>query len=111
MAGSLVAPLLTSLRLFAGLIVGLFLLVGIWLVIQESPRWLVHRLRLRAPGSIRLTGLMLIVIAVDFALALANSLFGWHAIWPLYAVTLITLVGVGVYVVLAIRQPRGQGPS
>jgi hypothetical protein len=54
---------------------------------------------------------MLIVIAVDFAIALANSLFGWHAIWPLDGVTLITLVGVGVWVVLAVRQRRQQGPS
>src|ERR1700682_614852 len=101
-------PVLTSLRLFTGLIAGLFLLMGIWLVVQGSPRWLVYRLRLKAPGSVRLTGLMLIVIAADSAIALANSLFGWHAIWPLDAVTLITLVGVGVSVVLAVRQRREQ---
>ena len=101
-------PVLTSLRLFTGLIAGLFVVVGIGLVVQGSPRWLVYRLRLKAPGSIRLTGLMLIVIAAEFAIALANSLFGWHAIWPLDAVTLITLVGVGVSVVLAVRQRREQ---
>jgi MFS family permease len=103
-------PVLTALRVFTGLMVGLFLLVGIWLVSQESPRWLAYRLRLKAPGSVRFTGLMFILIAVDFAIALANSLFAWHAIWPLYAVTLITLVGVVVSVVLAARQRRHPGP-
>lgn len=102
-------PVLTALRVFTGLIVGLFLLVGIWLVSQESPRWLAYHLRLKAPGSARFTGLMFILIGVDSAIALANSLLAWHAIWPLYAVTLVTLVGVGVSVVLAVRQRRQPG--
>lgn len=103
-------PVLTVLRMFTGLMVSLFLFVGIWLVSQESPRWLVHRLRLKAPGSVRFTGLMFILIGVEFAIALANSLFAWHALWPLYAVTFIALVGVGVSVV-AVRQQRQPGPS
>jgi len=104
-------PVLTVLRVFTGLMVGLFLLVGIWLVSQESPRWLVHRLRLKAPGSVRFTGLMFILIGVEFAIALANSLFAWHALWPLYAVTFVALVGVGVSVVITVRQQRQPGPS
>ena len=100
-------PVLTALRVLTGFMVGLFLLVGIWLASQESPHWLTYRLRLKAPGSVRFTGLMFILIGVEFAIALANSLFAWHALWPLYAVTFIALVGVGVSIMLV----RSQGPS
>jgi len=99
-------PALTALRVFTGLLVGLFLVMGVWVVSQGSARWLAHRLRVKTPGSVRLIGLMFILIGLDLAIALANSIFAWHAIWPLYALTLLTLAGVAVSLVLAVRQRR-----
>jgi len=46
---------------------------------------------------------MLILLAAEFAIALANALFGWHAVWPLYAAMLITLVALAIAAIVAVR--------
>jgi hypothetical protein len=106
-------PNLTPFYVFIGSLVGLFFVAGVWLVTAHKlPHWLTERSQYRVPGSIPLTGLMLILLAVEVAIAMANALFGWHALWPLYVTTLITLVALAIGTILAVRsQSRRRGPT
>ena len=106
-------PNLTRFYVSMGSLVGLFFLAGVWLLAaRKLPHWLTGRSQYRAPGAIPLTGLMLILLAAEFAIALANALFGWHALWPLYGATLITLVALAIATILAVRsRSRGRGSS
>jgi hypothetical protein len=106
-------PNLTPFYVSIGSLVGLFLIAGVWLLsARKLPHWLTERSQYQVPGSIPLTGLMLILLAVEFAIAMANSLLGWHALWPLYATTLITLVALAIATILAVRsRSRRRGPT
>src|ERR1700682_2222727 len=66
-------PNLTPFYVSMGALVGLFFLAGVWLLAaRKLPHWLTERSQYRAPGAIPLTGLMLILLAAEFAIALAN---------------------------------------
>ena len=71
--------------------------VGSWLILAgRYPSWLRTRASSGVSAGTRVTGVVFVLIAVPLALADANSLFEWHAMWPVYVSTVVLLVGFGV---------------
>ena len=78
-------------------IVVLLVSVGSWLILAgRYPSWLRGRAGSKPTAGTRLNGVVFVLIAVPLALADANSLFEWHAMWPVYVSTVVLIIGFGV---------------